>query len=244
MMLLLGPALALVAAAPAVAAEVTVGVDDSNSLLPTWTPPEVAITPGDTVVWNLDSAVQVHDVAAASEPGFASWEGFTASPPAKEGKQTFTTPGRYRFVCRFHSGQESGRWTGMVGTVVVGDPPPPPPLPLSAQPFPNDGALPGVLETGGLDTTRPTLRSVRVQRMKLGAKISFRVSEQSVVTVRFKRGGKVVKTTKLNASGNYRGTFRDRKRLRAGRYRVELRAEDVAGNLSGMRTAGVTIRRR
>jgi hypothetical protein len=62
------------------------------------------------------------------------------------------------------------------------------------------------------------------------------------VTVRFKRGGKTVKTKTMNASGSYRTTVRDRKALRAGRYRVELRAEDVAGNRSGLRTARLTVR--
>jgi plastocyanin len=227
---LLGPLVALAAATPAAAADVEVqGLDTL-----VWDKPQVSILPGDTVHWKFAGTTQAHNVMS----GGGNWT--FASPlgaPAPDASFKFDAVGTYRFVCQVHPDT-------MVGDVIVGDAPPPPPPPPGQQPFPNDSTPASVLETGGLDTTRPTLRSVRVQRMKRGAKISFRVSEQSVVTVRFKRGGKVVKTTKLNASGNYRGTFRDRKRLRAGRYRVELRAEDVAGNRSSMRTAGVTIRRR
>jgi hypothetical protein len=130
----------------------------------------------------------------------------------------------------------------MVGDVIVGDAPPPPPPPPGEQPFPNDGAALSVLETGGLDRTRPTVSSLRVERAAHGARISFRVSEQSVVTVHFKRGGKTVKTRQVSASGSVRLTVRDRKALRAGRYRVEVRAEDVAGNRSGLRSARLTVR--
>jgi plastocyanin len=225
--LLLAPVIAL-AAAPAAAADVEVhGLDTL-----VWDKPQVSVLPGETVTWKFPGTTQAHNVMS----GTANWT--FASPlgaPAPDASFKFDAVGTYRFVCQVHPDT-------MVGDVIVGDAPPPPPPPPGQQPFPNDSTPPGVLETGGLDTTRPTLRSVRVQRMKRGAKISFRVSELSRVTVRFKRGGKVVKTAKLDAYKRYRGTFR--KGLRAGRYRVELRAKDVAGNQSGLRTARVTIRRR
>jgi plastocyanin len=239
MTLLLGSAIALVAAAPADAADVQVqGLDTL-----VWDKPDVTVAIGDTVHWTFDGTTQPHNVAASS----VNWTGFRSEPglPAPAAAYRFTAPGFYSYVCEIHS-------TTMIGQVTVTDatgtpPPPPPPPPLSEQPMPNDGVLPSVpgtgepvLETGGLDTTRPRLRSVRVQRMRRGARISFRVSELSRVTVRFKRGRKTVKTAKLHAYKRYRGTFR--KGLRAGRYRVELRAEDVAGNRSGRRIAHVTLR--
>jgi plastocyanin len=225
---LLGSVLALAAAAPAGAAEVEVHGLDTLA----WDKPQVGIAAGDTVIWRFPGTTQAHNVMAGS----GNWT--FASPigvPAADASFKFDAAGTYRFVCQVHPDT-------MVGDVIVGDAPPPPPPPPGRQPFPNDSTPPGVLETGGLDRTQPVLRSVRVRRLANGARIRFRVSEFSVVTVRFKRGGKVVKTAKLNASGSYRGTVRIAKRLRHGRYRVVLRAEDVAGNRSGVRVARVTLR--
>jgi plastocyanin len=230
--LLLGLALPLAAASPAAAAEVEIKAVDSTETTPAgWDKPLVTIAPGDTVVWSFAGTAELHNVLSASENwSYRSGEAVKAGP---NGSFPFTTTGRYDFVCQVHA--------EMRGTVTVGDVPPPPPPPLSEQPFPNDGAAPTVLETGGLDTTKPTLRSVRVQRMKRGARIRFRVSERARVTVRFKRAGKVVRTRHVDAAGTARLAVRG-KALRAGRYRVELRAEDIAGNRSGLRTARLTVR--
>jgi plastocyanin len=227
--LVLGPALALAAAAPAAAAEVEVkGLDTL-----VWNTPEVRIAAGDSVVWSFDGTTQAHNVQSGS-PNW-TFQSALGVPAPRTTPVVFATPGTYRFVCQVHPDT-------MWGDVIVGDAPPPPPPPPGQQPFPNDTAPPGVLETGGLDRTPPTLRSVRIRRLSGGATIRFRVSERARVTVRFKRGGKTVKTKTMNASGSYRTTVRDRKALRAGRYRVELRAEDVAGNRSGLRTARLTVR--
>jgi plastocyanin len=226
---LLGTTLALVASTPALGAEVVIrGLDVGTTPRaaggPGWDLEEVTILPGDTVRWTFDGTTLPHNVVSTS----ANWNVKT-SYDAPGWTQVFGTPGRYDFVCDVHA-------TTMYGTVVVGEPPPPP---LSEQPFPNDGVAPAALETGGLDRAQPKLRSVRVQRMGRGARVEFRVSEPSVVTVRFKRGDKTVQTRKVSAAGTARATVR--KGLRAGRYRVELRAEDLAGNRSGLQTARLTI---
>jgi plastocyanin len=226
---LLGTALALVASTPALGAEVVVrGLDVGTTPRaaggPGWDRDDVTILPGDTVRWAFDGTTLPHNVVSTS----ANWNVRTTYD-APGTAVAFDTPGRYDFVCDVHA-------TTMYGTVIVGEPPPPP---LSQQPFPNDGGVLGALETGGLDRTRPTLRSVRVQRIGRGVRVRFRVSERSLVTVRFKRGDKTVKTKKVNAAGTARATVRNG--LRAGRYDVELRAEDLAGNRSGLRTARVTV---
>ena len=74
------------------------------------------------------------------------------------------------------------------------------------------------------------------------AQLRFRVSEPSDVTIRFKRGGKTVATRHVRAAGAYRMAVRASRALRAGRYRVELRARDGAGNASRMRSARLTVR--
>jgi len=230
--LLLGLALPLVVAAPAGAAQVEVKALEPAGTDPVWDKTLVEIDPGDTVVWTFAGTIQAHNVWSGTSTNwsYASEIG----QPAPIGTFTFPTTGTYHFVCRVHS--------SMQGDVVVGDAPAPPPLPLSEQPLANDGAPVTVLETGGLDTTRPTLSGLRLRRTGAGARLRFRVSERARVTVRFKRDGKIVKTVKLNAAGSFRGTLRAAKRLRAGRYRVELRAEDLAGNRSAVRGARVTLR--
>jgi plastocyanin len=229
---LLSSALALAAAAPAAGAEVEVKALEPPDGVPVWDKPSVSILPGDTVVWSFAGTTQAHDVWSGASTNWSYKS--TLALPAPNGSFLFTTTGTYHFVCEVHD--------SMQGDVIVGDAPPPPPPPPGQQPFPNDSAPPSVLEAGGLDRTQPTVSSLLVKRAAHGARISFRVSEQSVVTVRFKRGGKVVKIAKLNASGRYRGTVRVAKRPRTGRYRVEVRAEDVAGNRSGVRVARVRLR--
>ena len=232
----LGLTAALVAAAPAAAAQVTVGADDTVQELPLWAPGEVTIAPGDSVVWTLETPVQVHDVVATTQPGYTPWS-FEQHQPAKSGTFTFTAPGRYRYYCQFHSGDGK---TGMVGTIVVGNPPPPPPPPLSEQPFPNDGAITtGAFETGGLDRTGPALSSVAAKRSGKRVKVSFKVSEQSVVTVRLARGGKTVKSKRARTSGRGSVTVAG---LKAGRYAVKVSATDVAGNASRTRSASFRVR--
>jgi plastocyanin len=227
----LGLALPLAVAAPASAAQVEVKVDESGAL-PVWAPVELRIAAGDSLVWSFAGTVQPHNVKADGGP-WSYRSGDVAIAP-QNASVVFSTPGVYYFVCEAHS--------SMRGHVTVGNAPPPPPPPLSEQPFVNDGRLLGALETGGRDRTAPMLRAVRVRKVARGARVSFRVSERSRVTVRFKRRGEVFKTARFNASGRYRGTIRDARRLRAGRYRVELRAVDVAGNRSAVRRARVTLR--
>ncbi len=68
--------------------------------------------------------------------------------------------------------------------------------------------------------------------------LRFRVSERSAVTVRLDRAGKRVRTKHVAAAGRASVTLRG---LRAGRYRIELRARDLAGNASAARVAHVTV---
>jgi plastocyanin len=222
---LLGSAVAVAAAAPAAAAPVTVHGTDAQ----VFDKPAVNVEVGDTVTWTFDPGLP-HDVTSNS----ANWSHkSTTTAPAPPTQFTFTAPGVYEYVCSIHS-------TTMRGTVTVGNPPPPPPPPLSEQPFPNDGTVsPDAYEVGGIDTADPRLRSVRAKRSGKRVRVSFRVNEQSVVTVRFQRGRKVVRTKR--AATERRGSVTVRG-LKAGRYRVKVVATDPAGNDSSARRASFRVR--
>jgi hypothetical protein len=119
--------------------------------------------------------------------------------------------------------------------VEVGEPPPPP---LSEQPFVNDSGAPGLFESGEYDATKPTLSRVAVRRAGKGARIRFSVSERARVVARFSRAGKVRKAATVSAAGD--GVIR--KSLDPGRYRVVLRAQDMAGKASVKLVRHLTIR--
>jgi plastocyanin len=225
--LLLGTGAALVAAAPASAASFDVkGLDTL-----VWDQPDLKVAIGDSVTWSFPGTAQPHNVAATS-PNWAGFRGAT-SVPGETKTFTFAAEGTYAYVCEIHSDT-------MKGTVTVGSPPPPPPPPLSEQPFPNDGTISAdAYETGGVDTTDPRLRRVAAKRSGKRVRVSFRVSEQSVVTVRFKRGRKTVKTKRAATAGRGSVTVAG---LKPGRYRVMLVATDPAGNDSSARRAAFRIR--
>jgi plastocyanin len=219
------------AAAPAQAAEVVVVGQDTL----TWDKPAVSIAVEDSVRWTFPNTAQAHNVLSDSENWALRSE---LGVPAPDATYTFKAPGTYRFVCEVHRDTMVGQVT--VGAAGAPPPPPPAPLPLSQQPFANDGVAPVAPETGGgLDTTRPVLAAVRASRIARGARVRFRVSEQSDVTVTLKRAGRVVKRVRTTATRSRSLTVR---RLRAGRYRVEVRATDLAGNRSALRRARVTLR--
>jgi hypothetical protein len=129
----------------------------------------------------------------------------------------------------------------MIGEVTVGSPPPPPPPPLSEQPFPNDQPAPAPTVLEVTDEERPKLTRLRAARVRNGARVRFRLSERARVTVRFRRHGRTVKTARRTFPRGAHGlTVRDR-RMR-GRYRLEVRATDLAGNRSAVRRARLRVR--
>jgi plastocyanin len=224
--LLFGTAVALAAASPASAADLQVqGLDTL-----VWDKPELTVAVGDTVTWSFPGTAQPHNVAATS-PNWAGFRG-NAGVPGETKTFKFEAEGIYTYVCEIHA-------TTMTGKVTVGAPPPPPPPPLSEQWFPNDSALTtGTFETGSLDTTRPRLRGVKAKKSGKRVKVSFRVSEQSVVTVRLARGGKTFKTKKAAVGRSGSVTVAG---LKPGRYAVRVSATDVAGNASSARRASFRI---
>ena len=143
----------------------------------------------------------------------------------------FVEPGTYKFICEFHK-------TTMFGQVEVTDEtgapaPPPPPPPLSEQPFPNDFPAPTTLEV--LDETAPTLSAVRVSRVSRGARVRFRLSEAGHVTIKLRRGNRVVKTSRASARAGVNSVMV--RGVRAGSYRVEIAAQDLSGQPGALASA-------
>jgi plastocyanin len=234
--LALAAGLACSPAAPAAAqAPVVQAVDDANGdgTGNRWLPSDVTIKAGETVTWRFAGTAIAHNVKSDG----ANWS-FRNEPAAggPDAPFTFTATGTYAFVCQLHPGP-------MHGTVTVTDeagtpPPPPPPPPLSAQPFPNDQAAPASFEAR--DKVAPALTAVRVSRRARGARVRFRLSEPGRVTITVARAGRRVQTRAVSARGGVNAVVL--RGLRAGRYGVELRARDLAGNRARPKRARVTVR--
>jgi plastocyanin len=227
----LGLALSAVVAAPAQAD--TVAVAGLDTL--TWDKPVVDVKPNDTVVWTFGGTTQFHNVWSEG----INWVPELRSPlgaPAPDAMYTFTEVGEYAFLCQVHPDTMRG-----VVRVSVAPPPPTPEPPLSEQAFLNDDAAPVAPETAvTLDTSKPGLASVAARRVAKGAaRVRFKVSENSDVSVAFKRGGRTVKSAVASGTGTRGVTVRG---LRAGRYVVQVRATDIAGNRSKLRTLRLDVR--
>jgi plastocyanin len=230
MLLGLGMGLALFGAAPAQAAQevVVTGLDTLA-----WDKPVVNIQPGDSVRWSFAGTVQVHNVKSTS-PNWEIDSELGPVPAPDSPPYTFTAVGDYTFVCEVHS--------SMTGTVRVAEGPPPPPVvvPLSQQPLANDFAAPVAPETAvAVDKTKPGLSSLSAKRRSKGARVTFKVSEESAVGVVFSRGGKIVKTYAVELGTGTRAL--NAKGLRRGRYVVTLVAVDIAGNKSKARRLRVNV---
>jgi plastocyanin len=205
-------------------------VDDLTGANNRWEPRAVTVQVGESVTWRYDGTQLAHNVKSTS----ANWtiDSATSTQDSRPVTFTFTAEGTYSFICKFHADT-------MTGEVTVGRPPPPPPPPPSEQHFPNDQQPPSQLERA--DRKRPKLSRVRAAPVRNGARVRFRLSERSRVTVRFTLAGVTVKTVRRTFRRGSRAlTVRDR-RMR-GRYRVEVRARDLAGNRSRLRHTRVRVR--
>jgi len=197
-----------------------------------WAPDTGTVKVGETVTWRFAGTTIPHNLRSG-----AGWD--MRSEPAVAGPDVtyaFATPGTYEFFCELHA-------TPMRGVVTVtaatgAPPPPPPPPPLSAQPFVNVFPAPAVLEVR--DRIAPKLDRVSVTRARKGAKVRLRLSEAGKVAVKLARGKAVKRRTVEVAKGTSRITVSG---LRAGSYRVEVSATDLAGNPAGApKRTRVTVR--
>jgi plastocyanin len=221
----------LFAASPAIAADITVRATEINAI-PGWDQTSVAAQVGDTVTWTFEGMQQAHNV----ESGGGDWSLTSrVALPTPPVSYTFEAAGNFRFVCQVHPDT-------MWGTVSVGAVPPPPVvLPLSQQPFVNNDTAVLPVETGvSFDKSKPRLSSLSARRVSKGAaRVRLRVSEESDVRLSFRRGGRAIKSRTVSGSGRRSVVVRG---LKAGRYTIQVRATDIAGNRSSRKTLRLNVR--
>jgi DNA-binding beta-propeller fold protein YncE len=183
------------------------------------------------------------EARAASGSAFAGWSGACAG----------TGP------CDVSMGAER---TVTAAFLATGPPAPPPP----AGPGPTSQPAPsGAANASVRDRTVPRLRGVSLRPRRLraasrgatiaalatGATLRYALSERSALSIAIERAGARGRYTTLpgalrraTTAGPHRLTFRARLRgrpLRAGRYRLVLRATDAAGNRSAARRLVFTV---
>ena len=174
---------AVLAAAPALAADSSVTVGDDF-----FDPSSTSVNPGDTVTWNWngsnDHTVTTHRRQIDKfESGIKSGTGASFA-------HVFRYPGRFRYFCQIHPDL-------MQATVTVGS---------------DDGVA-------------PKITSLRARVSGSRVKLTFRVSERSVVTAKVTRRKKVVRTF---GPGKHSVKF---KGLAAGRHKASLSAKDGFGHI-------------
>jgi hypothetical protein len=208
---------------------------DPASTCPSGEAGDVTIDPNDSVTWHFDGAPSDHNVADAGTP--PAWQ--STYPTIGTYARSYPDPGTYDFICQAHP-QMKGRVTvgDGVGTPTPSPSPSPSPTP-STQPSGPTTPPP----TGGSDSVKPTVKSVRPTALRRGVRVRFTLSEPATVTLRVKRGRKVLKSARIQAAAGTRSVTLRSRRLKKGRYTVEVVARDTAGNRSLLATKRVTLRR-
>jgi hypothetical protein len=109
---------------------------------------------------------------------------------------------------------------------------------------PSDPGTDTPAPTGGTaDAIKPTLRSIGASAKRRAVKVSFRLSENATVIIRVKRGSKVVKSvSKQLAAGKRTVSVRSAKKLKKGRYKIEVRARDASGNVSTLASKSFRVK--
>jgi plastocyanin len=256
-------AAALLVPAAGAQASVTRAVQafDTATYKTLWTPRTVNAQVGDTIEWRLTEPGNprgenaIHDiwlVAPGGEPQKLG-DSFTAPKATAE----VTQAGTYQFYCSIHGGLSAG---GMNGQVVVtttdpgpsadpgtpwSDPdwqdPDDPSLPTA---LPNDTTAPTIFEEG--DTTAPTVELTAVKETAKAAKVDVKVSEAGTLTLRLKKGRKVVTTERVAVNaGDVTAKIKPPKALRdrLRRYKLQVWMTDAAEIDSELHTVNVDIGR-
>jgi plastocyanin len=243
---LLAAALLVPAAGADAAVTRAVQAFDTPSFKPVWTPRNVPAQVGDTIEWrfsqpgNPNGENSTHDIWVVAPGGQPQQLG--ASYIGPKASTVVSQAGTYQFYCSIHGGLTPG---GMNGQVVVGTTNPGPPVdpgtpwtdpnwedpddPSLPPSLPNTTTAPTVFEEG--DTTAPTVDLVSVKETDGAAKVKVDVSEAGTVTLRLKKGKKVVATEVVDVNaGRVTASIKPPKGLRdkLRRYKLQVWATDMA----------------
>jgi len=214
-------------------------------------PETVNIQPGERVTWTFDNPTIPHNVVEKED----SPNDWTTGPAGAAievdkpdvGPIQFAAAGTYTFECQVHN--------GMDGTVIVGGGGTPDPDP-DPSPSPSPSATPTPTPGGGgstttpppsptPDTVKPTVGSLKLTAARRAVRVRFRLSEPATVTIKVRRRGskRVLKSARLQAPAGTRAVTLRSKKLRRGRYTVEIQARDASGNRSTVARRSLTLRR-
>jgi plastocyanin len=247
------------ASAPRAAADpVTVHVINGTE----WDNEDIALSTGEAVTWDFGTA-SPHNVASDNDvPADPAWAPFVEpgefvpAPTNATYSYTFNQPGDYVFICEFHP--ETMRGTIHVTGDPIETPTPSPtatatpsPTPPAATPTPTPIPQPSNPHTtpppsAHTDTVKPRVTRVKLKSLRHGARVRFKLSENATVSLSFrKRSGKHKRLATVRRQvrkGTRTITVHSRK-LKKGRYTVELRARDPFGNRSALVRKRLTVRR-
>jgi plastocyanin len=243
---LLGALIVAAVAPSAASAAVTRPIQafDTPTFRTIWTPRNVPVQVGDTVEWRFTQPgnpnAATHDVWLVAPGGQPQQLG--ASYLGPKATKVIDAPGTYQFYCSIHGGLTPG---GMNGQLVVGTTDPGAPVdpgqpwtdpdwedpddPTGPPALPNTTTAPTIFEEG--DTTAPTVDLVSVKETAKAAKVKVNVSEAGTLTLRLKKGRKVVTTETVETNaGAVSATIKPPKALRdkLRRYTLQIWATDMA----------------
>lgn len=215
---------------------------------------------GDTVEFRLTQPgnpnAATHDVWLVPPGGEAQFLGISYLNP------TVTAPlsqtGTYQFYCSIHGGLAPG---GMNGTLLVTETDPGPPVDPGQpwtdpdwedpeypgdgpQPLPNPTEPPTVFEEGDNDPPLLEVLKITTPKGKWNARVRYDTSEDGFVTLRLKKGKKVIATKIVETTAGEGAAavklpkrYRDRPR----RYRLEVWATDKVDLESAIHSSWVRI---
>jgi plastocyanin len=230
--------------------DATISADDGVQFMPD----AVAVQVDDTVTWTFDNPNNPHNVSATDDsptPWTFSTDVTTDHPDVS---YTFAAEGVYRFRCDVHGGmdgeitvteEEPTATPTPTPTMTATPTPTPTPTPI---PQPGGGGGGGGTTpppAAGSDTIKPTVGGLRLKALRRAVRVRFTLSEPASVTVRVKRRGsrKVIKSARVQAPAGTRSVTLRSKRLKKGRYTVDIQARDAGGNRSTLATKRLTLRR-
>jgi plastocyanin len=241
----LAATLALVCAAPASAAVTRpIQAFDTPTFRTIWTPRNVPAQVGDTIEWRFTQPgnpnASTHDLWLVAPGGQPQQLG--ASYIGPKATTVVGAAGTYQFYCSIHGGLAPG---GMNGQLVVGTTDPGAPVdpgqpwtdpdwvdpddPTGPAALPNTTTAPTIFEEG--DTTAPTVDLISVKETDNAAKVKVDVSEAGVLTLRLKKGKKIVATEKVDVNaGKVAAQIKPPKALRdkLRRYKLQVWVTDMA----------------